>query len=128
MSIPSIVLTSKTAIPNETVSLHQKFALDLLTAASSKKKQNSLKEQTFSLPKNLRDAIYQWFFNLDTKTKVKVASIKNIWLVKILAQLWRIVYYDQWTQFVPSVYMLEFFPELEGLNSEINYEENNDFR
>ena len=126
MSIPSIVLTSKTAIPNETVSLHQKFALDLLTAASSKKKQNSLKEQTFSLPKNLRDAIYQWFFNLDTKTKVKVASIKNIWLVKILAQLWRIVYYDQWTQFVPSVYMLEFFPELEGLNSEINYEENND--
>lgn len=135
MSIPSIVLVSKNIIPIETVKIHQKFSKDLLQAAtrSPKKKQNIkiVKESNYYYPSNvgsdnMRSEIYNWFFNLDIPTRVAVSSIQNKWLVKITSQLWRLYFYDSWHQFVPSINMKEFFPELEIEKKKLDFNELND--
>ena len=107
MNLPPKILNSPQMINQKYLSFHQKYAKALHKNFQRKKNpkptsQFSLDELTILPSEEIKKEIYDWFFNLDTATKLKVCSIHNKYLVKILDQLILLYLYDENATFIPT--------------------------
>ena len=107
MNIPLKIVKSPQELSPKYISFHQKFAKDLHKTFQRKKPnrvnhQTSLDSLTTLPSEEIKKEIYDWFFNLDTSTKLKVCSIHNKYLVNILTQLIILYSYDENVTLIPS--------------------------
>ena len=107
MNIPLKIIKSPQELSPKYISFHQKFAKDLHKTFQRKKPnrvnhQTSLDSLTTLPSEEIKKEIYDWFFNLDTSTKLKVCSIHNKYLVNILTQLIILYSYDENVTLIPS--------------------------
>ena len=81
---------------------------------TNKKEKKEFKERK---EKDLQNKIWIWFENLSLEEKIKICTIRNKWLVKILIQLYFIYSIDNKNTFSPTPEMDIFFSN--GFN--VNY-------
>ena len=99
-SIPLSLLTKTSKIINESDIQESQNFCKLFSKAklSYDNKSEDLKLQH---TKNLQSNIWQWLDNLPLEEKIKICTIKNKWLIKILIQLSFFHFIDRKTRFEP---------------------------
>ena len=99
-SIPLSLLTKTPKILNDPDIQESQNFCKLFSKAklSYDKKSESLKHQHI---KNLPANVWQWLDNLPLGEKIKICTIKNKWLIKILIQLSFFHFIDRKTTFEP---------------------------
>ena len=96
MNIPYSIL-KENIIKKIYYDYHQNLAKRYYNMNKNNKSNNTKKTNKYSKKK-----IYNWFFNLDIKNKLKICSIYNDWFIKILDQLLIYNYYDNHIRFKPT--------------------------
>lgn len=119
MNLPPKILNSPQMINQKYLSFHQKYAKALHKNFQRKRNpkpssQISLDTLTILPSEEIKKEIYDWFFNLDTATKLKVCSIHNKYLVKILNQLILLYFYDENATFIPTKDNIYFIKNITG--------------
>ena len=113
-SIPLSLLTKTSKIINESdIQESQNFCkLFYKAKLSYDNKSEDLKLQH---TKNLQSNIWQWLDNLPLEEKIKICTIKNKWLIKILIQLSFFHFIDRKTRFEPISDMNMLFANNQNL-------------
>ena len=113
-SIPLSLLTKTSKIINESDIQESQNFCKLFSKAklSYDNKSEDLKLQH---TKNLQSNIWQWFDNLPLEEKIKICTIKNKWLIKILIQLSFFHFIDRKTRFEPISDMNMLFANNQNL-------------
>ena len=113
-SIPLSLLTKTSKIINESdIQESQNFCkLFFKAKLSYDNKSEDLKLQH---TKNLQSNIWQWLDNLPLEEKIKICTIKNKWLIKILIQLSFFHFIDRKTRFEPISDMNMLFANNQNL-------------
>ena len=113
-SIPLSLLTKTSKIINESdIQESQNFCkLFFKAKLSYDNKSEDLKLQH---TKNLQSNIWQWLDNLPLEEKIKICTIKNKWLIKILIQLSFFHFIDRKTRFEPISDMNMLFTNNQNL-------------
>ena len=95
-------------LPQSIIQEHQNFCklfVKYQTSYERKKEENKNIKDSASLDKNKDNQnhikIWNWFENLPLDERIKVCTIKNKWLVKIIIQLYFIYYIDSECTFTP---------------------------
>ena len=111
-SLPYSLLTKaeSSVLPQSIIQEHQNFCKLFLKYKSSydkKKEENkNLDSAPTSSEKSKEDQnqlkIWNWFENLPFELKIKICTIKNTWLVKIIIQLFFIYEIDNKSTFSPT--------------------------
>ena len=128
-SIPLSLLTKKTKkenILNESdIQESQNFCKLFSKAKLSYDKKSE--ELNLQHKKNLSSNVWQWFDNLTLEEKIRICTIKNKWLIKILIQLSFFHFIDRKTTFEPISEMSILFTNNQSLallNQNYNYFQN----
>ena len=103
MNIPYSIL-KENIIKKIYYDYHQNLAKRYYNMNKNNKSNNTKKTNKYSKKK-----IYNWFFNLDIKNKLKICSIYNDWFIKILDQLLIYNYYDNHIRFKPTKIYENFY-------------------
>ena len=103
MNIPYLIL-KENKIKKIYYDYHQNLAKRYYNMNKNNKSNNTKKVNKYSKKK-----IYNWFFNLDIKNKLKICSIYNDWFIKILDQLLIYNYYDNHIRFKPTKIYENFY-------------------
>ena len=113
-SIPLSLLTKTSKIINESDIQESQNFCKLFSKAklSYDNKSEDLKLQH---TKNLQSNIWQWLDNLPLEEKIKICTIKNKWLIKILIQLSFFHFIDRKTRFEPISDMNMLFANNQNL-------------
>ena len=113
-SIPLSLLTKTSKIINESDIQESQNFCKLFSKAklSYDNKSEDLKLQH---TKNLQSNIWQWLDNLPLEEKIKICTIKNKWLIKILIQLSFFHFIDRKTRFEPISDMNMLFTNNQNL-------------
>ena len=113
-SIPLSLLTKTSNIINESDIQESQNFCKLFSKAklSYDNKSEDLKLQH---TKNLQSNIWQWLDNLPLEEKIKICTIKNKWLIKILIQLSFFHFIDRKTRFEPISDMNMLFANNQNL-------------
>ena len=113
-SIPLSLLTKTSKIINESDIQESQNFCKLFSKAklSYDNKSEDLKLQH---TKNLQPNIWQWLDNLPLEEKIKICTIKNKWLIKILIQLSFFHFIDRKTRFEPISDMNMLFANNQNL-------------
>ena len=113
-SIPLSLLTKTSKIINESDIQESQNFCKLFSKAklSYDNKSEDLKLQH---TKNLQSNIWQWLDNLPLEEKIKICTIKNKWLIKILIQLSFFHFIDRQTRFEPISDMNMLFANNQNL-------------
>ena len=125
-SIPLSLLTKTPKILNDPDIQESQNFCKLFSKAklSYDKKSESLKLQRI---KNLPSNVWQWLDNLPLEEKIKICTIKNKWLIKILIQLSFFHFIDRKTTFEPINEMNILFTNYQSL-ALLNQNYNNYFQ
>ena len=115
MNIPYSILEGKTFISKSCYDYHQSLAKKYYTLYKKNKSSNQAKSN-----KNIKKKIFNWFFTLDIKEKIKICSIYNNWFIRILDQLLTYNFYDNSMRFKPKEIYGNFYKMLNN-----NFEEEN---
>ena len=117
MNIPYCILKEQKNISNAVYDYHQSLAKRLYNSYNKMKSSNFLSEK---MKNNYsKKKIYEWLFDLDNKTKIKICSLYNDWLSKILLQLLAFYEYDNSKRFSPSEFYEDFYKKI---NPQFNVE------
>ena len=106
-SIPYSLLSksNSSVLPQSTISEHQNFC-KLFSKAQTlyerKKDENNKSKEILSSDENNQSKIWNWFENLSLEKKIKICTIKNKWIVKIIIQLYFIYAIDNRSTFDPT--------------------------
>lgn len=120
MNIPYSILKNRSIISKNTYDYHQ--ALAKILQQKSKPIDNSLKQKMNYL--YTKEKIFDWLFSLDLKTRLKICSLNNNWLSKILFQMITYVSYDSVVEFRPKDSFPEFSRQkIYPFNSKISHNE-----
>ena len=103
MNIPQIIIQDRQIISLEIYKYHQFLAKKL--AQKRKYFENNNNKIALSYDK---EKIITWFANLNIQERVKVCSIYNNWLTKIIFQLMTYTKYDSVVEFSPTQLFEEF--------------------
>ena len=120
MNIPYSILEEKTFISKSCYDYHQSLAKKYYISNKKNKSSNQTKSN-----KNSKKKIFNWFFTLDIKEKIKICSIYNNWFIRILDQLLIYNYYDNSIRFIPKEIYGNFYKMLDNSFEEENYDYKN---
>jgi len=120
MNIPYSILEEKTFISKSCYDYHQSLAKKYYISNKKNKSSNQTKSN-----KNIKKKIFNWFFTLDIKEKIKICSIYNNWFIRILDQLLIYNYYDNSIRFIPKEIYGNFYKMLDNNFEEENYDYKN---
>lgn len=95
MNIPLKVIKSPQMLHSSSLANHQLFGKQMMKL-STKAKSNS------SSLKQSKEGIFKWFFSLNTYERLKVISIQNNWLVRILYEMLFIYKFEKRIEFNPT--------------------------
>lgn len=102
MNIPLKVIKIPQLVHSSSLANHQLFAKQAMKLSTkSKSTPNNIKQS--------KDDIFQWFFSLNTFQRLKVISIQNNWLVKMLYQMLFIYKFEKRIEFQPTEDNDEFY-------------------
>ena len=104
MNIPLSILKEK-KLEQNCYDYHQSLAKRYYNSYNKLNKSSNPKKPN----KYSKKKIYNWFFNLDIKQKLKVCSVYNDWFIKILEQLLTYNYYDNKIKFKPKEIYTNFY-------------------
>ena len=117
MNIPYCILKEQKNISNAVYDYHQSLAKRLYNSYNKMKSSNYLSDK---MKNNYsKKKIYEWLFDLDNKTKIKICSLYNDWFSKILLQLLAFYEYDNSKRFSPSEFYEDFYKKI---NPQFNVE------
>ena len=105
MNIPQLIINDRSIISLDIYKYHQSLAKKL----TQKRKyfENNISKPIIS--KYDKEKIFTWFADLNIQERVKVCSIYNNWLTKIIFQLMIYTKYDSVVEFCPTQFFDEFF-------------------
>ena len=113
-SIPLSLLTKTSNIINESdIQESQNFCK--LFSKAKLSYDNKSEDLKLLHTKNLQSNIWQWLDNLPLEEKIKICTIKNKWLIKILIQLSFFHFIDRKTRFEPISDMNMLFANNQNL-------------
>ena len=113
-SIPLSLLTKTSKIINESdIQESQNFCK--LFSKAKLSYDNKSEDLKLLHTKNLQSNIWQWLDNLPLEEKIKICTIKNKWLIKILIQLSFFHFIDRKTRFEPISDMNMLFANNQNL-------------
>ena len=104
MNIPFSILERKKFINKSCYDYHQTLAKKYYNSSKKNKSQIQNKSEKYNKKK-----IYNWFFTLDIKDKLKICSIYNNWFNKIMDQLLTFNYFDNSIRFTPKEIYENFY-------------------
>ena len=113
-SLPYSILVKgeSNIIPQDVIQEHQSFCKLFIRAKTQyEKKKNNSKINPKEKNKDNQTKIWNWFEKLSYEQKLKICSIKNKWLVKIIIQLFIIYKLENKHTFEPINSMLFCFSE-----------------
>ena len=122
MNIPQLIIHDRNIISLDIYKYHQSLAKKL----TQKRKyfENNIRKPIIS--KYDKEKIFTWFSDLNIQERVKVCSIYNNWLTKIIFQLMTYTKYDSVVEFCPTQFFDEFFKNKNNIFSkefELEYHE-----
>ena len=114
MYIPYKIIKNREIISQKTYDYHQSLA-KYLSKTQKKQKPDTINYNSQfhnkTLPSYTKEKIFKWLFSLDLKNRIKVCSIYNTWLTKIIFQMLTYVEYENNVQFRPTNLLEIFYTE-----------------
>ena len=121
MNIPQKIILNRKIISNNVYNYHQSLSNRLTENNKHLEKKNMINYN--------KDKIIKWFCGLNFETRLKICSIYNNWLTKIIFQMATYVKYDPVIEFTPLDTFEEFLKNRQNNsnNDFMNYEDYNNF-